>query len=250
MSRTVAFIVARLGSTRLPRKALLPMAGKPMIERLLDRTRKARFLDEIALATTTLPEDAALAEFARSRGIRCFRGSPDNVSLRMSQAAEAFGAETVVELLGDNPLIHSGLIDGVLSVYRERGSDYAASVSKEYRHLHEVRRFPLGVRVQAYKASCAKRWEEFPEFLSRDLGTTAFMFMNHRRFRCDYLQAEGAWESVHEPEVNFAVNYRRNFDLVERIFSDLLPKDENFGLPEAVDWVRSRPGAAAAMGNK
>lgn len=250
MNRTIAFIVARLGSTRLPRKALLPMAGKPMIERLLDRVRRARLLDEVALATTTLPEDAELSEFAKAQGIRCFRGSPDNVSLRMSQAAEALGAGTIVELLGDNPLIHSELIDAVVSVRRERGSDYAASISKEYRHIHEVRRFPIGIRVQVYQAAAAKRWSEFPEFLSRDLGTTAFMFMNHRLFRCDYLQADGPWAPVHEPEMNFAVNYRRNFDLVERMFSDLLPGDENFSLPKAAEWIRARPEAVAAMGNQ
>lgn len=249
MSRTIALLVARLGSSRLPRKALLPMAGKSMLERLLERTRRARGVDEVAVATTTLAEDAELGEFAKTRGIRCFRGSPDNVSLRMAQAAEALGADTVVELLGDNPLIHADLIDGVLSLYRERGSDYAASVSAEYKHLHEARRFPVGVRVQAYKASAAKRWAEFPEYLTRDLGTTAFMFMNPRLFRCDYLQAEGPWEAAHAPEQNFAVNYRRNFDLVERIFSDLLPQDENFGISKAVAWARAHPESAAGMGN-
>ena len=167
----------------------------------------------------------------------------------MTQAAEAFGAETVVELLGDNPLIHSDLIDGVLSLYRERGSDYAASVSAEYKHLHEARRFPVGVRVQAYKAEAAKRWAEFPEYLTRDLGTTAFMFMNHRVFRCDYLQAEGPWAAAHAPEQNFAVNYRANFDLVARMFSELSPKGENFSIPEAVAWARSHPDSAAGMGN-
>lgn len=236
--KTVAFVVARLGSTRLPRKAILPLAGKPMIERLLERARRSRLLDEVAVATTTLPEDGELEALAGRLGLRCFRGSADNVSLRMAQAAEASGAETVVELLGDNPLIHSGLIDGVLQVYRERGADYAASVTSEYRHLHDLRRFPLGVRVQAYKAAAARRWAEFPEYLTRDLGTTAFMFNNHRLFKCGYLEAAGPWAAVHAPELNFAVNYQKDFDRVGNLFSELLEKDENFGLPEIVAWAR------------
>lgn len=235
--RTVGLLVARLGSTRLPRKALKPLAGKPMIERLAERARSAKRLAEVVIATTTLSEDAQLCAFAENLGLRSFRGSPDNVSLRMAQAAESLGADAVVELLADNPLIPADMVDATVSLL-ESGADYAATVSKEYPAESHRRLFPVGVRVQAYTRAAAQAWNDYPAFLNGPLGTTAFMFMHPQRFKLGFVEAAGPWKDCAEKDWTFAVNYQRNFDLSEKIFSAL---GGGASLPEVCAWMRAHP---------
>lgn len=235
--KVVGLLVARLGSTRLPRKALKPLAGKPMIERLAERVRKAGRLSEVALATTTLPEDAELCAFVERLGLRSWRGSPDNVSLRMAQAAEGLGADAVVELLADNPLISADLVDATVALL-EKGADYAATVTKEYPDETARRLFPVGVRVQAYTRAAAQAWKDYPAFLNGPLGTTAFLFKHPARFKLDFVEAAGPWSGCSEKDWTFAVNYQRNFDLSEKIFSAL---GGEAGLPEVCAWMRAHP---------
>lgn len=237
--KVVGLLVARLGSTRLPRKALKPMAGKAMIERLADRVTAAKSLDALAVATTTLPEDADLCAWAASRGLQSFRGSPDNVSLRMSQAAEALGADAVVELLVDNPLIPADMVDATVGLLRG-GADYAATVTKEYPKESARRLFPIGVRVQAYSRAAAAAWSDYPDMVGGPLGTTAFIYQNPERFRLGFVEADGPWRSCSYPDWTFAVNYQRNFELNEKIFT-ALGEDGRFGLPEVCEWARRHP---------
>ena len=248
--KTVGMIIARLGSTRLPQKAIRPLFGQPMIGRLIERVKHARSLEGVALVTTTLPEDEKLVALADAWGCLSFRGSPDNVSQRIADAAQSLSCETVVELLADNPLIHSDLIDDVVDLYRSQKSDYAASVTVEYSHLPEtLKRFPIGIRVQAYSARVASRWNEFPQFLNSPLGTTAFMFRQEDQFRCAYLEAQGKWGELLEPQYHLAVNYQKNFDLIERIFADLYPMDSNFSLPQVVRWMKNHQNLHHLMGS-
>ncbi|MFA6318687.1 MAG: NTP transferase domain-containing protein [Elusimicrobiota bacterium] len=246
MEKTFAVIIARAGSTRLPAKALMPIAGKPMLERLVERARRSRRLSGVGIATTTLPGDDAIAALARELGAPCHRGSEENINERVCGAAREFSCEVVAELLGDNPLVHAALIDDVLALRAREDADYAANLTREYPHSPGLPRFPVGIRVQAYRVSAARRWSEFPKLFNSPLGTNSFIFTNPEVFRCAYLEARGPWSGLLAPDMGFPVNYQREFDLVERIFSDLLPKDPDFSLADVMAWVRAHPAEYAA----
>lgn len=243
--KVVGLLVARLGSTRLPRKALKPLLGKPMVERLAERALKAKSLDALAVATTTLPEDAELCAWAKGLGLGGFRGDPENVSLRMSQAASALGADVVVEMLVDNPLIHHEQIDAVVGLLKKGGLDYAATVTKEYPAEAKRALFPLGVRVQAYTRTAADAWSDYPQLLGGPQGTTAFLFGNPQRFKLGFVEASGPWAACRRPDWNFAVNYQKNFELAERAFRELGAEAD---LPRLCAWAEKDPAALALMG--
>ena len=80
--KIVATIEARMTSTRLPGKVMLPVMGKPMLHYLLERLKLVPSIDGIVLATTTNDTDDVLAEFAKEKGIDCFRGSEDDGILK------------------------------------------------------------------------------------------------------------------------------------------------------------------------
>jgi spore coat polysaccharide biosynthesis protein SpsF len=109
--KTLAVIQARMSSSRLPGKVLMEIAGKPLLQHMLDRVKKSNYLDSIVLATTTDPSDDILEQFCQKQGISCFRGSLPDVLDRCYRAAAQLHAEVIVRLTADCPLIDPNLID-------------------------------------------------------------------------------------------------------------------------------------------
>ena len=115
--RTVAIIQARCNSTRFPNKVLREVVSKPLISLLITRLSASALLDEIVLATATNPGDDKLAEIAEGMGINCYRGSENDVLARYLEASRLFGADVVVRITGDCPLIDADLVDQVISEF-------------------------------------------------------------------------------------------------------------------------------------
>jgi spore coat polysaccharide biosynthesis protein SpsF len=119
---------------------MLPLAGQPAIFRVFERAITCERLDEIVVATSTNPEDDAIAELFDGRGVRVFRGSPDDPLDRYYRAATHFGFENVVRLMGDCPLVDPMVLDDVVSRYLEHQYDFCC-LSGE---------FPAGLDVTVF----------------------------------------------------------------------------------------------------
>ena len=130
--KIVAIIQARMGSTRLPGKMMMMIAGKPVIQHVFERVIKSELVDEVWLATTTNTEDDVLAEWASRRGIMCYRGSNGDVLDRYYQASRLAQADAVVRVTGDCPLIDPQVIDQAISLNRAWTE---ASLASEREHV-------------------------------------------------------------------------------------------------------------------
>ena len=108
----------RMGSTRLPGKVLLPVAGRCFLDYHVERLRQSGL--PVALATTALPADDVLADYARAHGLPCFRGSESDVLARYYQANQQFEFEVVVRVTSDCPLIDGPTIGAAVGRYRAR----------------------------------------------------------------------------------------------------------------------------------
>ncbi|MCW8138889.1 MAG: glycosyltransferase family protein [Planctomycetota bacterium] len=148
--RTVAIIQARLGSSRLPGKVLMDIAGRPMLERVVERARRAITLDEVVVATTTEPADEQIVALAADRGWRAYRGSQEDVLDRYVQVARAVAADVVVRITSDCPLIDPGVIDQVVRGRAEGGADYCSNGLGR-------RTFPRGLDVEALTREALER---------------------------------------------------------------------------------------------
>jgi spore coat polysaccharide biosynthesis protein SpsF len=153
--RTVIIIQARMGSTRLPGKVLLGLAGEPMLGRVVSRARRSALAEEVVVATTTEPADRAVVELCAARGWPCFAGSCDDVLDRYYQAARRHGADAVVRLTADCPFIDPDVIDQVIASFREAEAvDYASNVLPP-------RTFPRGLDTEVFSfAALARAWHE------------------------------------------------------------------------------------------
>ena len=125
--RTLAIVQARMGSTRLPNKVMLPINGVPLIELLLHRLALAKRIDHIIVATSTSHGDKPLAAHVRGLGHEVFEGSENNVLERFYQAAKAHEPEIVVRITGDCPLVDPELVDAMIAYFATPKVDYLSN---------------------------------------------------------------------------------------------------------------------------
>lgn len=135
--RVVAVIQARMGSTRLPGKVLMPLAGKPVLWHIIHRLRICSTVDAIAIATSTLPSDDPLEEFAHNEAIPCIRGPEDNVLQRFALAAAQLNPDVIVRITGDAPLIDPETIDRLVQKLIAEDADYCDRDPSQPRCIHE-----------------------------------------------------------------------------------------------------------------
>jgi spore coat polysaccharide biosynthesis protein SpsF len=247
--KTIGLLAVRTGSSRLPAKALMPILGKPMLERMIERVQRAGAIDEVVIATTERPEDDRIEALASRLGASCFRGSENDVLGRMAGAVEAANCDRVIELLGDNPLVHAAIIDEVAAFFETGGYDYAVNVTYEQPNAPAAAaRFPIGVRVEIYKPGviiqCAA---ETNDPRNRE-HSTSYIGEHPEKFNLGYFEAKGAWASLNQPKMTFAVNYQENFDLIEAIFGACYPQDENFPLQAVMALLEEKPELLSLMG--
>ena len=125
--RTVILVQARMGSSRLPGKMLLPLAGRPLLSWILAGASAARLAERVVLCTSEGPENDALAELAAGLGVAVFRGSENDVLGRFVAAGRLHRAVWVVRVCGDNPFVNGGEIDRLIAYFGEQARDYACN---------------------------------------------------------------------------------------------------------------------------
>lgn len=127
--KTIAIVQARMGSIRLPDKVMKAICGTPMIELLLLRLSAAKSLDQIVVATSDDPRNDPLADHIAELGYRCYRGSENDVLDRYYKAAKESGAEVVVRITGDCPLIDPHVVDETVSAFLAGNYDYTSNTN-------------------------------------------------------------------------------------------------------------------------
>lgn len=110
-------IQARMGSSRLPGKALLDVAGKPLLAHAIERLRRVATLDKIIVATGQDARNEPIRDLARSYGLDCFSGSEDDVLDRFYQAALPHRPDAVVRVTGDCPLVDPDVVDRLVALF-------------------------------------------------------------------------------------------------------------------------------------
>ena len=203
----VAIIQARMGSSRLPGKVMLDLAGEPMLARVVSRLRRAESLDEIVVATTNDPRDDALAALCAQRAWPCFRGSEDDVLDRYHRAAAAHDAEVIVRITSDCPLIDPDVLDATIAGFLagQPTTDYACN-------FHPRRTFPRGLDAEVFSRAALDRcWREAADPYSRE-HVTAFIYKNPHLFNLRGIESGGDWSHL-----RWTVDTPEDFELVRLI---------------------------------
>ncbi|EJN09804.1 cytidylyltransferase domain-containing protein [Herbaspirillum sp. YR522] len=231
--KVVCITQARTTSTRLPRKVLLEVSGRPLLRHHLDRLQACRRVDQVVLATTVNATDDPVVEIGRQAGVLVARGSEDDVLSRFVLAAELSAADVVVRVTSDCPLIDPGLIDlAVEALLEDDAVDYA--------HL-DMAQFPRGLDVEVVRRRLLDQADGDPATTAAEREhVTPYIYNRPQRYRLksvpsSFEPASGRW-CVDEP---------RDFELVRRMLEALLPDKPHFTWRDCValmaqhpDWAR------------
>jgi len=150
--RFLAMVQARCGSTRLPNKVLMDLAGKPALQRTVERVQQSKYLDEVIVVTSINKENMSIIKLCCELNIRIFIGSEDDVLDRFYQAAKLIEPEYVVRITADCPLYDASCLDLAIEQL-ESDIDYIAQLDQET--------FPDGLDIEIIRFSALKRaWDE------------------------------------------------------------------------------------------
>lgn len=224
--KTAIFISVRTKSSRLPKKALLEVKGKAVVEHLIDRLKQAKLADIIVLCTSTNPNDAVLADLAKKNGIECFRGSENDVLDRYLKAANAFNVDLIVVALGDAVFISWEYIDKMFKLLKNTDVDFITCPGLP------IGTFPYGIKVEALKKVCQIKDAD-------DTEVWGGYFLRPGMFNTKELEVEE--KELNHPEVRLVIDYPQDFELVKEIFNRLYKKGEVFSLKEIMDLLKKEP---------
>ena len=138
--KIVVIIQARMSSTRLPGKIMLPLQGKPMLQNISERIARAKYIDDLIIATSIDETDDIVEDFCLNKGIKYFRGSLNNVLERYYKCAVKESADIIIRCTADNALIDATIIDEAVETYISYKPDYLSYKAS----------LPVGMRVEVF----------------------------------------------------------------------------------------------------
>ena len=227
MKKFDVIIVCRMGSSRFPGKTLKKINGVEMLQVLVSRVKIASIVGEIIIATSTNMCDNELANWAQSKGYKCFRGSEDDVLDRLNSAAEYFNVANIIYLLGDNPFIDYKLIEAAVESYNSGGVDFVTTMSKEYsKDFNSNSMFPIGIRVQVFNSELLKKISKKNLSDYNREHATSYFVENKNDYKIHLVEALDKFKDLCSPNYTLAVNTEDQFNAICKISERLSPKGE------------------------
>ena len=219
---------ARTGSTRLPNKVLLPLAGAPMLVRQCERVLRAASLDRLVIATSRDAADDPIQALCDEHAWDCFRGSLDDVLDRFYRAARSYEPDHVVRLTGDCPLMDPVRIDRIVGVHVADGNDYTSNA------IERTDPDGLDVEVVRWRALVAA-WKEATLPSERE-HVLPFVHRRPERFRL------GAVTSTPDlSALRWSVDEPEDLVLIRRIYEHLYPADPAFTTEDVLALLARHP---------
>jgi len=228
--KIVSTIEARMGSSRLPGKTLGEVVGKPMLELLIERLKRAKKVDEIVVATTTEPEDEVITKLTERVGVKWFRGSPEDVLDRVLQAAKDYQADIIVEMTGDNPLLEPQLVDEAIDIYLKGDYDYVSNAIKET--------YPDGLNVQVFSVETLDEVARLTNDPADRENVSLYIYEHPEKYRLYNIEAPLEY---YHPEYRWTVDTEEDFQFVKAVYENLYYEKPTFAIADIMTLLAEKP---------
>ena len=228
--KVVATIEARMTSSRLPGKVLLEIGGKPALEFMIDRVKQSRLVDDIVVATTVNSSDQPIIDLCNKMGCKYFRGSEEDVLLRVLEAAKSVDADIIVELTGDCPFIDPDIIDKVIELYSLGDYDYASNVVE--------RSFPDGFDTQVFSVQSLEKVSRLTDNPIDRVHVSCYFYNNPHKFKLANLLADqdSTW-----PDLRLTIDEPADYQLLKLIEEKLRDSNGMFSVNEVISLLKQEP---------
>jgi len=208
--RIVAAIQARMGSTRLPGKVLLSIAGKPTIQRIAERLAHCHEVDMVVISTSTEQQDDPIAAFTDRIGLPCVRGSEMDLIERLGRTATQSDADALVRITADCPLVDPEVVDKVVEVWRRSGGalEYASNIFPPT--------FPDGLDVEVLSRQVLER-------LDREVTDQFFResFTAYIREHPDSFKIANVEHELNLSQLRWTLDYPEDLAFAEAVYTAL-----------------------------
>jgi len=225
-----------MGSTRLPGKSLMDLAGAPLVGRILERVKRCQRVDEIVLAVPDTAADRPLAELGRTYGVTVFAGPENDLLERYYQAAVAARAEYVVRLPADNATPEPAEIDRIIEHHLSLGrpgfssnlsvigdSGYPDGIGAE------IFDFSLLAEARARETDARRREHVHLNFFDY----TTQQPVDERWCPISTVPCPAAFR---RPDLVLDVNTQEQYEFMRRIYEDLYPGKPEFHITDIIRW--------------
>jgi spore coat polysaccharide biosynthesis protein SpsF len=228
--KPVIIVQARMTSTRLPGKVMLPVLGTPLLEYQIRRLQRVKAAEVICIACTTNEVDRPIVELGKKLGVVIYRGPELDVLARYYEAARMLGAEHVIRVTSDCPVIDPDETGRVIEFYLARIDrlDYASNAL--------VRTYPRGMDTEIFSfRALSSAYLDATEDFERE-HVTPFIYRHPERFR-----VENFFFELDKGNYRLTVDTQEDFELISRVISALYPSNNEFSIHDVFKLLARHP---------
>ncbi len=232
--RIVATTQARLGSTRLPKKALLPLNGLCLIDHLVKQIKGCNQVEEICLSTSDQPLDQTLIEHFARNGHRSFGGPVDDIVARLHGVCQTTGADILVRTWGDCPFVCPDIIGLMLNKFKKNNLSFLSNSEMSSRS------FPPGLDIEIYSTELLERIQNSNfELALREFPIECIKKMGPGVARDYFHVHEVPGGSSLPADLHLTIDYPQDFFAAETILKKLSPDNRTFVFFELCEFYKN-----------
>ncbi|NCB37730.1 MAG: acylneuraminate cytidylyltransferase [Erysipelotrichia bacterium] len=225
-------VQARMGSTRLPGKIMLPLLEKPVLEHVIARSSAALKVARVVVATTDLPEDDGVENWCRSYSVPCVRGSSEDVLARYVNVLREFPCKNIVRITADCPLTDPGIIDAMLCIHETMHNDYTSNVIPPT--------FPVGFDAEVIGSEVLRQVDQKAVLASHREHVTLYIRENLEEFKTANLSLGESFEHF-----RLTLDHDEDYQVLQKIFSYFRDSDGLFSLYQILGFIMKHPEIAS-----
>ena len=237
MNKVVLIIQARMSSTRLPGKSMMPLADKPLVYRMVERLKKCKKVDEIVIATSDQPEDKVLVDLANELDVSSFQGNLLDVRDRYLKAAEKFKADFIIRIPADNPMPDANEIDKLIEFHLENNPQGFSSNLAQVNNSGYLD--GIGAEIFSTKLLQESVARSNSDIVKEHVHRNFFDYSTQTPVDASWcpIVSPKAPEELRRPDIILDVNTMDDYTKIKRIYDHLYPQNPNFTTVDVINFI-------------
>jgi spore coat polysaccharide biosynthesis protein SpsF len=227
-----AVLQARMKSSRLPGKVMLPVLGRPLLSLIIERLRRCRTVRSIVVATSLNPADDVIATLCESERVGVFRGSEDDVLDRLYQCARHAEMDSLARFSADNPLIDPWVADRVIRLFLDRPAEF------DFVSNNHPPTWPDGLEVEVLRFAALERaWREAGEPFQREHGSP-YIWDQPELFRLGNVSLEN--DDLYR-RMRWTLDTPEDYEFIKCVYEDLYVSNPAFAMADVLALLERKP---------
>jgi len=228
--KIIGIIQIRLGSTRLPKKAMLKILDKPIIWHIYNRLKFCKNLDQIVIATGNSENNLEIQDFAKKNNIPIFEGNEIDLVSRLYQTGEKFHASAIVRITGDSPLVDPVIVDQIISTYKKniKKIDIVSNMRKAS--------FPYGLEVEIFSMESLKKM--LVKIKKPEMREWFSLFIEKNPNLFNILNISNPKDLS---KLRWTLDYEEDYKFIKKIYEELYIENEIFLMNDILKLINKNP---------